>query len=1120
MKPIPYVIDNQTHRLADILNELLANHAGKSLDIASAYFNIQGFRLLKDGLNQLGHFRLLLGAEPGSGEQLGLQAQKETLLLNLRSDLERAPFDEETLILVEELIRFLRKEQVAVRLYEDGFLHAKCYLFYNDSADKGWDRFQPVVGIVGSSNFTQGGLTSNRELNLAHKTVLSDAEVLSDKPVLSDEDPASLPGLSPEELEARRKLKSSVGAHAIAELDLWFERQWGVAKDFKDALIELLDESKFGEKEYTPYQIYMKTLYEYLKDELSEEEQPAEKRSAVELTEFQDDAVKKARKILSRYDGVMVADSVGLGKTWIGKKLLEDYAYHLRENALVVCPASLRQMWKDELLSANIATEIISQEELGRATFEPEEYGEVDVILIDESHNFRNNGSQRYENLERIIAQHGGRGSNGQPKKLILLTATPINNDVMDLFHQINLFTRGDRSYFAAAGIGNLHRYFVHARQHRENPSATLFNLLEEVVIRRTRRFIKEAYPEATINGKKIHFPRRKLRTERYDLEKTYDGIYQQVVNGIESLHLAPFNLESYKKKRDEIDEWTEGRGQALVGIFKTLYLKRFESSVEAFRISLHRALEFLKTFESYILDGKVLSSGTFRKILPLLEREEEEDDATPASRAGEIDASEEAQEILEELDTVAPSAYNLRALHEAVQKDIDTLTGLFNRVKEIKPENDAKLQKFRELLAGPLKGKKVIVFSYFKDTAKYLNRQIKADASYLKKLGNPHIRLMDSDVDTPDRKKVVQAFAPKANHKPEWVGSEKEIDILFSTDVLSEGQNLQDCAHLVNYDLHWNPTRMVQRAGRIDRIGTDYDTLFVYNMFPDKGLENLLRLVEKLQSKIAKINEAGMLDASVLGETVHPKNFNTLKRIEEGDESVMDEEEAVYELASHEFMLKELATLIHQGKEEELSELPDGIHSGLVKPGAKGMFFYFKARRKKGESDLHFWRYYDLSTKQIMDNRLLISNLIACRPDTERVVADYDIFDIHNQVVADILKSQGEQESLQAAPKTIDPLQQTVGTVLQSIMNRSDVKRPDVIKVMRYLQEPMTGVEVKELRKVYNAYLEDSDARVLVEKCLALQGKYGGSTVMAGHSDSARIGEDNLHLVCFDLLS
>ena len=160
-------------------------------------------------------------------------------------------------------------------------------------------------------------------------------------------------------------LKSEVGARAIIQLEEWYERQWQDSRDFKAELIELLDASKFGRKEYTPFEVYMKALFEYFKDDLADEEQPGPTRSAVELAEFQEDAVKKARKILARYDGVMIADSVGLGKTWIGKKLLEDYAYHMRQKALVICPASLRPMWQRELAEATISATILSQEELG-----------------------------------------------------------------------------------------------------------------------------------------------------------------------------------------------------------------------------------------------------------------------------------------------------------------------------------------------------------------------------------------------------------------------------------------------------------------------------------------------------------------------------------------------------------------------------------------------------------------------------------------------------------------------------------------------------------------------------------------------------------------------------------
>lgn len=242
----------------------------------------------------------------------------------------------------------------------------------------------------------------------------------------------------------------------------------------------------------------------------------------------------------------------------------------------------------------------------GQADFSAEEYGNADVVLIDESHNFRNRNAQRYESLERIISLNAGKGQAGERKKLILLTATPINNDLFDLYNQIILFTRGDRSYFSSAGIGDLYRYFLAARRNSDDSHGitALFNLLEEIVIRRTRQFIKRVYPDATIEGKKIHFPERKLKTEYYNLENTYSGIYEQIVTGTGTLKLAPYNLESYKKAGVKKDEFEEGREQALVGIFKSRYLKRFESSIAAFRISIKRALEFQKTLSRSYLTG------------------------------------------------------------------------------------------------------------------------------------------------------------------------------------------------------------------------------------------------------------------------------------------------------------------------------------------------------------------------------------------------------------------------------------------------------------------------------------------------------------------------------------
>jgi len=1133
---IPFVIDNQQHTMANILNDLLADHKGHSLDVATAYFNVGGWQLLREGLNGLGNFRLLLGDEPEAGSDLGLREAGARPVKGLIRDLAKENFNEQTLRLVEDLIAFLRKEHVQVRLYTGGFLHAKCYLFYSGG---GFERFNPVAAIVGSSNFTRPGLLTNKELNLAHRANLSPAEVGPErvKGFLESSDRKRLAELS----DLERVTAANVpGVLAINELSAWYERQWEAARDFKDVLIDLLDASKFGRKAYTPYHVYMKAIFEYFRDDLDNAaDDGASMRSVVDLSEFQEDAVKKARKILARYDGVMIADSVGLGKTWIGKKLLEDYAYHQRYKALVICPASLQRMWETELRSAAIAAHTVTQEALGRDEFDIREVDDADIFLIDESHNFRNRNAQRYENLERILAANNRRGKvSGERKKLILLTATPINNTVFDLYNQVNLVTGGDRSYFAAAGIGDLNRYFQAARRanHQQESGIALFNLLEEIVIRRTRPFIKEAYPNATIKGQPIHWPERRLKTIRYDLEATYGGIYDKIVNRIETLRLAPYRLETYKKQGIRRDQFEEGREEALVGIFKSRYLKRFESSVEAFRISVRRALQFLETFESYILDGKILNSASFQKALRFIAREDEEDDATPSSLSDQLDESREARQFIETLPTLDASLYDLKRLHNDLRRDAEALRDIWHDIATITPDRDAKLSRLKELLAGELKGQKVLLFTYYKDTARYLYRELCSDvpaaAAWRAEAGEPHIRRMDSGADARERTRLVTEFAPHANHKPEIAGMEREIDMLISTDVLSEGQNLQDCGILVNYDLHWNPTRMVQRAGRIDRIGTSYDTLWVHNMFPDDGLEKLLGLVESLSKKIASIDQSGFLDASILGEVVHPQNFNTLRRIEEEDGKVVEEQEQFAELVSSEFLLQNLQNLLDAGMRNMLEELPDGIHSGLAREGIKGVFFYFTAPASEASSSAngrssrqHFWRYIDLSEDwrggRIDDNRYVITSLIQCQPDTPRLVpvdGEVDIFALQEKVIESIVQSSVEQVAVEEAPKQLDPIQQKIATVLHGYSNSPAVSRKEVIAAIQQLNVPLPGVYVKTLRKAYEAFTSNAQVEELLAAVKSISVERERPASIASES-KIPVRRENLKLICFDYL-
>jgi superfamily II DNA or RNA helicase len=1140
MSDVPFVIDNQSHRMSEVLSQLLQQYQGRSLDVTTAYFNIGGWHLLREGLRELGSFRLLLGDEPEVGTDIGMREAGAKPVKGLIRELSEASFSEQTLRMVEELVAFLMEDRVQVRLYTQSFLHAKSYLFYGD---KGFTRIAPQVAIVGSSNFTRAGLLSNRELNLMHRTNFIPSEVDAErvKGIMEEEEREILE----ETAEHQRTIAANVpGLLALDELTGWFRQQWREARDFKEELIELINASKFGRKEYTPYQVYTKAIFEYFRDEIDAENERSTTRSAVELSEFQEDAVKKARKILARYDGVMIADSVGLGKTWIGKKLLEEYAYHRRYKAAVICPAALQKTWRDELLGAGIAASLITQEALGRDEFDSDNVQDVDIILIDESHNFRNRNTQRYDNLERLLAANNRSGGvSKERKKLILLTATPINNDIFDLYNQVNLFTSGDRSFFAAAGIGDLQRYFLAARRldQQQESGIALFNLLEEVVVRRTRPFIKKAYPDATIKGQPIHWPERKLKTVRYNLENTYQGIYTGIVERIETLRLAPYRLETYKKHGVARDQFEEGREEALVGIFKSRYLKRFESCIEAFRISVRRALEFLQTFESFIQEGKVLDSSSFQKAMRYLASEDEEDDvsALPNTLAESLKAHKEARRFLETLPALNAQHYNLQRLRGDLRKDIAALQDIWQSIMTITPMQDAKLVRLKELLAGELRGQKVLIFTYYRDTARYLYKHLgdtdPETVAWRTSAGDPHIRRMDSGADAKERARLVAAFAPRANHREEIAGTKDEISILISTDVLSEGQNLQDCGVLINYDLHWNPTRMIQRAGRIDRIGTTFDILWILNMFPDDGLERLLGLVASLTQKIAAIDRSGLLDASILGEVAHPQNFNTLHRIEEEDGSVVEEQEQFVELASSEFLLQQLKELFNRGMRQELEELPDGIHSGLLRDKAKGVFFSFvaeKRRERQTKNDragrrerTHYWRYIDLSegiqSAHVEENRYIITNLIQCLPETARFVPESDevnIFELQERAIASILQSSLQESVIGDIPKILDPMQQTLQTVLQRYMNTPYVNRQEVIAALQKVNVPQPRVHIKTLRKAYQVFSADGNVQALIDTINTI-GVPVGSSSDAQQEEKAILKREDLKLICFEYI-
>jgi SNF2 family DNA or RNA helicase len=1034
----PDYIDNITsdRQLREVLRRLLIDWGEAELDIASGFFEPEVWQMLGDALQPLTRFRLLLGRPPeivNPDPDAGLIDLARFYRDKLRSDLEDLPFTRDYAHLIDELIAFLRRDSVAVRFYRGDFLHAKAYL-------------TPNAAIVGSSNFTPSGMTRKAELNLVQQT----------KAVIRD-------------------LREN-----------WYEAMWADSVDQKEALIETLAESKFGGARWTPHDVFIKVLYEYFKDRLLPD--APETRLGVELASFQQEGLREAIRLIDRHSGVIVSDAVGLGKTYIGMGLLEHYVLGKRRKGfiprgLVICPAQLRDLvWEPKLNEYGIKCEVISQELVSRADFNWKAYNGYDVVLIDESHNFRNPNTGRYQNLMKLL-------STGNPNKVVvLMTATPINNSIWDLYHQVAFITRGQDSFFRDYGIRNLKGFFKAIQE----GSADIFTLLEQVMVRRSRQDVKQrqaAGEEIRLPGKGvIRFPERTLYKVEYDLDATYDGFYDKIVQLIETLELVSFDIERFRKGT-ETDETKKARqrSEALIGILKTLYLKRLESSLVAFRISVERQRRFQERFYEMLLQDRLLDPTSNRKLLAL----EAQDDTSVID--GETNAEMDA--IIAALDEIDTLEYDLKAIRRAVDIDIKTLDRMLEMVERVQHmpdtgQRDAKLAEVQRLLGDDLRDCKTLVFSYYHDTAAYVYRALTEDRAWWANWSRPPvIALINGSTRPEQRERIVRRFAPVANTPPGEPSpisdTEPEIDILISTDVLSEGQNLQDAGVIVNYDLHWTPIRMIQRAGRIDRLGTAFDRLMIYNCFPQKGLENLLRLVQRLQDRIRDIDSTVGLDASVLGEMISTRSLEQLRKLRQGDASIMDELERDNELVSTDEMKFPLMLYLQQMGMDRIRAIPRGIGSGMGKttpPRPAGVFFAFQA------GDRHFWRFHAADGEVIQDKRRLFRYL-QTTPDEPRVMPEgFDVFDLLDKATQSVLQEINSVIRGQRVPPKMGALNLELNTALTQMSLPDEGRNISDPALRERVQRVVSTVPLdafrrdKTLKAIRDQYRATADQARLIE--------------------------------------
>lgn len=612
---------------------------------------------------------------------------------------------------------------------------------------------------------------------------------------------------------------------------------------------------------------------------------------AFELAAFQEDAVQAASVILARRRGVVLADSVGLGKTFIALALAER-ALAAGESVAVVAPAALRREWSlplrrladrcsarthglgahapsaatpaaagdDDAPAANGSRAAdrppevawLSHTALSFGRLPPESFRPA-VVIVDEAHAFRSPHTRRYQALAGLC-----RGA-----RVVLVTATPVNNSLMDLYFQLHLFA-GDGE-FADVGVPDLRAAF---RAAVEEPGAgdTLLPVLRAVVVRRTRPFLRRHYPDAFAVPNRVpallRFPRRAPPIAvRYDLEAAYPGFFGRVASCLDGLALAPFRLGDYGAAR-----W---RGGGEAELLRLGLLKRLESGSAAFRASIARQLRYQRAFLSALERGRLLTVPDHRVL------------------HGTGD-EEPMQLVLEELALdPLPAAVDVARLRSALEADIEALSRLRTSLATLDAARDPKLAALCALLEGELAGRKVVVFTEFRDTARALWRAL---------AGRGGIGLVDGagaflGRSPAGRRVVLERFAPRANGAREPPPRER-VDLLIATDVLAEGLNLQDAAHVVSYDLPWNPVRLIQRVGRVDRLGSPHDVVHAYHFLPDGGLERLLGLVGRLRAKLDAIGRALGAEAPVLDPAEAPaRDFVAyVQRLADGDATLLDD--------------------------------------------------------------------------------------------------------------------------------------------------------------------------------------------------------------------------------------
>ena len=1097
------IIDNEKITMVGRFQETMPR--AKNIDIAVGYFFISGFAEIMDSLkyiedNDPDHVMRILTSpvtdritaealfsayetqEEVKGRMGSRASSKSALAITARgiqSELEHMEQTSPQKNAVRRLINLIRRKKIDIRIYTKEQLHAKLYLAKLDGTD-----YQE--SIIGSSNFSISGLRTHAELNFS----------------------------------------TTDDAHYEKFLE-WFERHWNdpSSRLFTEDVARILENSWAG-KEHTPRMVTGKAA-------ITENPEILSTSSKVKLYDFQQTAADAAIKKLDDYGGVMIADVVGTGKSYTGMAVLKHLVDEEILNPLIICPARLKPMWKDLASKYDIPPNILSNSSLD----DLRQYSYCDAILIDESHAFKDSRRVRYEKLAEYM------GNKMTYARIIMLTATPISNTVHDLENQLALFQQDMLEKIPVLeetetneGRSKLEAYFegVHKDEMvtdingkpvmtRRRSSGELRpkmtkvvthegrekirELLKYVLIRRTRNSIQdhlrnkgnvdERGPYLYMDEVKQYFPERNLYNPEYSAEKTYGAAekFAKIESLIKSMTFARYIPGNYVRKeyedRPPYDDLLNL--VSLGGIVLTSLLKLMESSIMAFDSSVKRYGEGHMWFLGQLEEDKVAVGRGFQEIIRKIMDSDGEDSETSLMNEMEKMTSKYRPEAFYMEKWISDVRHDMKQFFQITNilrgDDGSTDTKPKEKTEEELDElfipRDDKLKQLFKLVK--VKNEKILIFTESRVTARYMFR-------YLNNRIDRMIVQIDSRNKNQEIEDAVNRFAPKFN-KGE-VRSEDEIDILISTDMLSEGLNLQAGRIIINYDFHWNPVRLIQRTGRIDRLGSLHETIEVHNFLTTPLVDQKLDLRMRVRRRIGTMRDIIGVGYSRVLETTEPLDEEGVCDIYDGKEAVLDPK--IGEggmLDPPDTGSEKIAEDIRSDEKTraQYEELPYGIRSSV---GSDKLLIAYMAEdvlSVSGTEEIsEFRRYYEVTEKgarRIRQSSFLSQLVRASKMQQIKEPPTYDKFvaDAWEQFYTDC------RNTTRRIP--IRKYQKHFDKILQKINPANMIIRHRILETRRFVRSRMQQAKppYRDLIKLYHEVKKDDlDDDLVLKRLEALSNKYG----------------------------